>query len=86
MTSPFGHVFNGWVYIYSQGIFYCTKPAMEHFNRRQMKIYIYKRFRNLNKLKLIYRKRKTDMTWAGQAFLRLFVDPSRNAFLLGSTP
>jgi hypothetical protein len=48
-------------YIYSQGIFYCTKSAMEHFNKRQMKIYIYARFRNLNKLKLIYPKRKTEM-------------------------
>jgi hypothetical protein len=37
--------------------------AMEHFNKRQMKIYIlYARFRNLNKLKLIYPKRLTDMT------------------------
>jgi hypothetical protein len=62
LFSPFGHVFNGWVYIYSQGIFYCTKSAMEHFNKRQMKIYIYARSRNLNKLKLIYPKRKTDMT------------------------
>jgi hypothetical protein len=60
--------------------------AMEHFTKRQMKIFIYARFRNLNKLKLIYPKRKTDMTLAGQAFLRLFVDPSRNVFLLGSTP
>jgi hypothetical protein len=50
-----------------------------------MKIYIYARFRNLNKLKLIYPKRKTDMTYAGQAFLRLFVDPSRNVLLLEST-
>jgi hypothetical protein len=65
---------------------YCTESAVEHFNKRQMKIYIHARFSNLNKLKLIYPKRKSDMTLAGQAFLRLFVDPSRNVFLLGSTP
>jgi hypothetical protein len=35
---------------------------MEHFNKRQMKIYIHARFSNLNKLKLIYPKRKSDMT------------------------
>ena len=57
----------GYIYIYiyilySQGIFYCTKSAMEHFNKRQMKIYIHARFSNLNKLKLIYPKRKLDMT------------------------
>jgi hypothetical protein len=45
-------------YRYSQGIFYCTKPAMEHFNKIQTKIYIYERFRNFNKLKLIYPKRQ----------------------------
>jgi hypothetical protein len=58
--------------------------AMEHFNKCHMKINIYARFRNLNKLKLI--SQNVNGYDVGRKSFLLFVDPSRNVFLLQAAP